>query len=122
VVGWIGGNVLKNFRVMIDFPKRMIYWEQQTELDPHDLDQVGVTLEKRDTGYFIAGIAEKDGKPTADAVQVADRLIQVGDLQVSGATRGAIFAALHGKPCNVRTLIVEQNGKRLNVPAKVTAF
>jgi hypothetical protein len=43
---------------MIDFPRRMIYWERQVELDPHDLDQVGMTLEKRGTGYFIAGIAQ----------------------------------------------------------------
>ena len=122
VIGWIGGNVLKGFRVMIDFPRRIIYWEQQTELDPHDLDQVGVTLEKRDAGYFIAGIAQKDGKPTADAVRVGDRLIQVDDLQVSSATRGAIFAALHGRPGSVRTLVVERDGKRLNVAAKITAF
>jgi C-terminal processing protease CtpA/Prc len=107
---------------MIDFPRRMIYWEQQIELDPHDLDQVGMTLEKRDTGYFIAGIAQKDGKPTVDAVRVGDRLIEIDDLQLSDATRGAIFAALHGKPGSVRTLVVEQDGKRLNVVAKTTAF
>jgi hypothetical protein len=122
VIGWIGGNVLKGFRMMIDFPRRMIYWEHQSELDPHDLDQVGVTLEKRATGYFIAGIAEKDGKPIVDAVRVGDRLIQVDDLEVSSATRGAIFAALHGKPGSVRTLVVERDGQRLNVAAKVTAF
>jgi len=122
VIGWIGGNVLKGFRVMIDFPRRMTYWEQQIELDPHDLDQVGVTLEKRDTGYFIAGIAQKDGKPTVDAVRVGDRLIQVDDLQVSSVTRGAIFAALHGQPGSVRTLVIERDGKRLSVPAKITAF
>jgi hypothetical protein len=122
VIGWIGGNVLKGFRVVIDFPWRMIYWEQQIKLDPHDLDQVGVTLEKRDTGYFIAGIAQKNGKPTVDAVRVGDRLIQVDDLQLSNATRGAIFAALHGKPGSVRTLIVERDGKRLNVATKITAF
>jgi len=122
VIGWIGGNVLKGFRVMIDFPRRIIYWEQQTELDPHDLDQVGVTLEKRGAGYFIAGIAQKDGKPTADAVRVGDRLIQVDDLQLSDATRGAIFAALHGKPGSARTLVVERDGKRLNVVTKITAF
>jgi hypothetical protein len=122
VIGWIGGNVLKGFRVMIDFPRGMIYWEQQIELDPHDLDQVGVTLEKRDTGYFIAGIAQKDGKPTVDVVRVGDRLIQVDDLQLSDATRGAIFGALHGKPGSVRKLVVERDGKRLAVAAKTTAF
>jgi C-terminal processing protease CtpA/Prc len=100
----------------------MTYWQQEVDLDPHDLDQVGVTLEKRDTGYFIAGIAQKDGKPTVDAVRVGDRLIQVDDLQLSNATRGAIFAALNGKPGSVRTLVVERDGKRVNVAARITAF
>jgi hypothetical protein len=121
VIGWIGGNVLKGFRVMIDFPRRMIYWEQQIELDPHDLDQVGVTLEKRDTGYFIAGIAQKDGKPTVNAVRDGDRLIQVDNLQVSSANCGAIFAALQGRTGSVRKLVVERDGKRLSVAAKIAA-
>src|SRR5215471_2567257 len=122
VIGWLGGNVLRGFRLMIDFPRRMTYWERVSDLDPHDLDQVGVTLEKRNSGYFIAGIAQKHGQPTVDAVRVGDRLIQVDDLQLSDATRGAIFAALHGKPGSVRTLVVERDGKRLNVTEKITAF
>ena len=122
VVGWIGGNVLKSFRLIIDFPRGMTYWERKNEPDPHDLDQVGVTLEKRADGYFIAGIAKKDGKRTVEGVEIGDRLIEVNDLQLTGATRGAIFAALHGKPGDARTLVVERDGKRLTVPAKVTAF
>jgi hypothetical protein len=122
VIGWIGGNVLKNFRVTIDFPHNTTYWERQTELDPNDLDQVGVTLVKRDDGYFIAGIAQKNGKPTVSGVETGDRLIQVDDLQLAGATRGAIFAGLHGRPGSVRKLIVERDGKRLTVLAMVTAF
>ena len=105
VIGWLGGNVLKGFRVMIDFPGHTTYWEQESDLDSHDLDQVGVTLEKRSGGYFIAGIAEKSGKPVLDSVQIGDKLIQIDDVQVSGATRGAIFAALHGQPGSVRLLI-----------------
>jgi len=100
----------------------MTYWERVSDLDPHDLYQVGVTLEKRSDGYFIAEIAQKHGQPTVDAVRVGDRLIQVDDLQLSNATRGAIFAALHGKPGSVRTLVVERDGKRLNVAAKITGF
>jgi hypothetical protein len=124
VIGWLGGNVLKGFRVMIDFPRHMTYWEHQRDLDPHDLDQVGVTLETRDTGegYFIAGVAEKDGKATVEDVQAGDKLIQVDDLRLAGATRGAIFSALHGKPGTVRVLILERRGKQLTVQAKATAF
>jgi PDZ domain (Also known as DHR or GLGF). len=107
---------------MIDFPRRTTYWERVSDLDPHELDQVGVTLEKRSDGYFIAGIAQKSGKPTVDTVRVGDKLIQVDDVVLSSATRGAIFAALHGKPGEVRMLVVERDGQQLTVPAKVTAF
>ena len=122
VIGWLGGNVLKGFRLTIDFPRRTTYWERVSDLDPHELDQVGVTLEKRSDGYFIAGIAQKSGKPTVDTVRVGDKLIQVDDVVLGSATRGAIFAALHGKPGEVRMLVVERDGQQLTVPAKVTAF
>jgi hypothetical protein len=61
VIGWLGGNVLKGFRVVIDFSRQMTYWERENDLDPHDLDQVGVTLETRDTqkGYFVVRADEK---------------------------------------------------------------
>jgi hypothetical protein len=124
VIGWIGGNVLKNFRVTFDFPRRTIYFEPQNKVDYYDLNQVGVTLERRDgqQGYFIAGVALKDGRPTVDGVVVGDRLVKIDDLDVSIATRGAIFAALHGEPGSVRMLVLERDGQQLTLPAKVTAF
>jgi hypothetical protein len=122
VIGWIGGNVLRGFRLTIDFPQHMTYWESEDELDPHDLDQVGVTLEKRANGYFIAGIAEKGGKPSVDAVRAGDKLIQIDNVIVTEATRGAVFAALHGKPGAIRMLVLERDGKRIRVPAKVSPF
>ena len=114
--------MLRGFRLTIDFPQQMTYWESESELDPHDLDQVGVTLEKRANGYFIAGIAEKDGKPSVDGVRMGDRLIQIDNVIVTEATRGAVFTALHGKPGALRMLVLERDGKRLRVPAKVSPF
>jgi hypothetical protein len=124
VIGWIGANVLKNFRVTIDFPRRTIYFERQNKVDCYDLSQVGITLETRDgqKGYFIAGVALKDGRPTVDGVVVGDRLVKIDDLDVSIATRGAIFAALHGEPGSLRMLVLERDGRQLTLPAKVTAF
>jgi len=122
VIGWLGGNVLKGFRVTIDFLRHMTYWQRERDLDPHDLDQVGVTLERRDDGYFIAGVAERDGNATVEGVRVGDRLVRVDALRLDGATRGAVFSALHGRPDSVRVLIVERDGKLVTVPARVTAF
>ncbi len=38
VIGWIGANVLKNFRVTFDFPRRTIYFEPENKIDCHGLD------------------------------------------------------------------------------------
>jgi hypothetical protein len=124
VIGWLGGNVLKGFRVMFDFPRHMTYWEQESNLDPHDLDQVGVTLETRDKaeGYFIAGVVEKDGNPTVEGLRAGDKLLQVDDLRLAGATRGARFSALHGKPGTVRMLILERDGRQFTLQTKTSAF
>lgn len=124
VIGWIGANVLKNFRVTFDFPQRTIYFERGTKVDFYDLNQVGITLERHDgqQGYFIAGIAVKVGQPTVDGVVVGDKLVKINDLDVSNATRGAIFSALHGNPGDTRVLTLERNGKQFQVTAKVTAF
>jgi hypothetical protein len=124
VIGWIGANVLKNFRVTFDFPRRTIYFKRENKIDCYGLDQVGVTLETRDRqkGYFIAGVATKAGRRTVEGVVVGDRLVKIDDLDVSNATRGAIFSALHGNPGDTRVLTLERNGKQLEVTAKVTAF
>jgi len=125
VDGWLGGNVLKGFRLTIDFSAGMTYWQREVDLDPHDLDQVGITLETRDDvkGYFIAAIATTmNGKPSVRNVRVGDKLLQVDDVVVRGATRGAIFSALHGKPGSTRTLLLERDGKQMRVPVLTNAF
>jgi hypothetical protein len=124
VVGWLGGNALKGFRITIDFPNHITYWQRETNLDPHDLDQVGITLEthNNEKGYFIAAITEQNGKPTVEGLQVGDKLIQIDNLLVSDLTRGGIFSALHGKPGTTRPLLLERNGLRFTAQAKVTAF
>ena len=124
VIGWLGGNVLKGFRVMIDYPKHMTYWERERELDPRDLDQVGLTLETRDNerGYFVAAVASKEGKPAALGVQVGDKLIRIDGVPLEGATRGAIFSSMHGKPGEIHALTLERNGRELIMNIPVSAF
>ena len=122
VIGWLGGNVLRHFRITIDYPNNMSYWEYQSALDSHDLDYIGLTLLSRHGEYYVGGIAARDGQPSVTGVQVGDKLVQIGALSTRGASREAIFAAMHGKAGEARWLIVERAGNRLRVPARVTAF
>jgi len=122
VDGLIGGNVLKGFRLTIDYQNHMTYWQKQRELDPHDLDQVGITLERRLEGYFIAGIARQAGKATVEGVARGDKLIQIDGLSTENASRGTVLAALHGGPGDRRVLTVERAGQQLQVNAPITGF
>jgi hypothetical protein len=122
VLGFLGGNALQGFQLTIDYPNKMIYWLKQTELDPHDLDQVGLTLKFKDNTYYVAAITTQNGKPTVEGVRVGDKLLRVGEQKLEGATWGTIFTALHGKPGESRTLVLERDGAQVTIRAKVTRF
>ncbi len=122
VAGWIGGNVLKGFRLTIDYPNRMTWWEKQADPEINDLDQVGLTLRSDHGEFFIAAIAAKNGRPAVDGVSPGDKLIRVGDTDMKEASMAAIFRAMHGRPGERRELVLERGGKRMTVSARVTRF
>lgn len=122
VVGWIGGNVLQQFRLTIDYPNRTSYWQRQIIPGSGALEQVGVTLRYENHSFAIAGVATRNGRATVTGVLPGDRLLKVDGLATDTATWGAIYHALHGKPGEMRLLTLERNGRRLVVSARVTAF
>jgi hypothetical protein len=122
VIGWIGGNVLKNFRLTIDYPNRTSYWLKQANPEANDLDQVGLTLRSEHGEYFVEAVARKNGTPTVEGVLPGDRLIRIGDLETKAATWGGIYEAMHGRPGEIRKLVVDRAGSRITVAARVTRF
>lgn len=122
VIGWLGGNVLRRYRITLDYAHHVSYRLAQSPADAHDLDQVGVTLEFRDGAYWIAGVASKLGKPVIEGVQPGDKLLQVDGLALRSATWGQIFAALHGHPGEVRVLRLERDRRPFTLRARVSSF
>jgi len=122
VAGWIGGNLLGAFRLTLDYPNRMSYWVRQSEDDPHDLDQIGLTLQRKGDSYVVAAVATQEGRPTVADVVPGDHLIRVGELDLTNATWGAIYNAMHGTPGASRLLVVERNGTRRTINATITRF
>jgi C-terminal processing protease CtpA/Prc len=57
-----------------------------------------------------------------NGVQVGDKLLKVDTLPMRTASRGAIFSEMHGKPGDVRTLLLERNGKPFTVKATVNRY
>jgi len=123
VAGFLGANVLAGFRLEVDFPGQMTYWESGPAVGADDLDIVGVTLRPEADGSFtIAGVATRAGKPAVDGLRTGDRLIRVDGVEAGGATMGAVVSALRGRPGARRSLLVERSGRRESVAARVTRF
>ncbi len=122
VDGWLAGNVLKSFRITLDYPHRMSYWRQEAPLDTGELDQVGLVLSRDGRTVTVAGIAHKAGRATVASVLPGDRLISIDGRPVDGLTRGQLLLALHGRPGETREIVLSRNGQRMDVQAPVTGF
>ena len=123
VIGFLGGNALRSYRLEIDYADSATYWKRERAPDPHDLDQVGIMIRPTPDGqYFIMGVTAQNGKETVDGIEAGDQLISVDGIAVTEATMGRVLAALHGKPGVARVLVIERSGKQLIANARVTSF
>jgi hypothetical protein len=128
VVGFLGANAFKGFRVEIDYRGGTVYLERGAADDEHDMDLVDVTLQP--DGNPPTGAASDASVPSSrtrwrvlgsrvQGVEAGDILLQVGKRSLSGVTMGAAVDALRGKPGDERVLTLERQGRRITVAARV---
>jgi hypothetical protein len=110
VVGWLGANVLERYALTLDYPNRVSYWRLVTGPNARDLDSVALTLVRKDARYLVGGLPKVGDQPPAEGVEVGDELVAIGQLAATGAPRGAVLAALHGKPGDKRRLTLLRGG------------
>lgn len=125
VVGWIGGNVLRQFKVTLDYPNRVAYLMRQVPADAHDLDQVGITLIRKASHYYVGGLVRPvrtaQDKAAPD-FRVGDEVVTIDGMPVRGATKQSVLKALHGRAGEIRNVVVERGGRQISVDAPVLAF
>jgi hypothetical protein len=115
VIGSIGGNVLRDFRVTIDYPAGKIRLQRGAVPAHRVLALVGVTLVNAPHGgYAIAGTASGEHD-----VHCGDQLIAVDGHQVSGVAYSRVASWLSGEPGETRTLDLVRGGKAVRIKASV---
>lgn len=122
VVGWLGNNVLDNFRLTLDYAGRQSFWERQRAADPGDLDSVGLTLVRRGTGYVVAAVASREDRPLVPGVEVGDRLVQVDGHLLDGLPPEAVLARLSARPGQPRILDLDRGGRSVTIKAEGANF
>ncbi|QGM46283.1 PDZ domain-containing protein [Methylocystis heyeri] len=119
VVGWLGQNAFSRYELTIDYPNKISYWRATGPGDAEDLDSPGVTLVRREGRYFIGGLVKTEDAAAPQGVALGDELVAVDDLSLRDASKGAVLAALHGKPGEKRRLTLFRDGAARTVEAPV---
>lgn len=113
IVGALAGNVLRYFRVQIDYPSGITYLSQVSQPNPSGLDSLGIVFRaSADGSYYVAGVAPKDDECLQRSVRAGDLIAEADGLKVTGATRATLIQALSGKPGDKHKLVVERGGKQ----------
>lgn len=123
VIGWLGGNALRDYELTIDYPNRMSYWRRQRAPDPTELDQPPITLVRQGDRYMIGGIA----RPRTQLqgllnIEVSDELLAIDGLVARGASKDDVLAALHGAPGERKRLILDRRGAPIEADVAVESF
>lgn len=120
VDGFLGPNAYGQFCIGIDYRNQLVYLYETGEVDAHDLDMVGLILSPgQDSSWSVIGVAKMDGKPLVEGVETGDKLLEIDGMQTKGKTMGKVIDALHGKPGEPRSLVLERNGKRVDAEVVV---
>ncbi|MCJ2094887.1 peptide-binding protein [Methylobacterium sp. J-072] len=122
VAGWLGGNVLSDFRLTIDYAAGQSTWQRQRPADPHDLDGIGLTLVRSGDDYTVGRVAERTGEPLVAGVEPGDRLVAVDGRPLRGAAPEVAWDALRGRPGTIRRLDLERDGRPVQMEAPVMPF
>ncbi|WP_394836070.1 hypothetical protein LVJ94_04080 [Pendulispora rubella] len=104
LVGSIAGNVLRDFRVGIDYVRGVTYLEQHAAAHDGDLDSPGLVLKVPNTGEFqIVALAKPRRSEIASPALPGDRLLTIDGLTapVRGAERSSMPSA--GSPARAES-------------------
>ena len=122
IVGAIAGNVLRAFRVEIDYQHGLTYLEKGKDVDSERINTVGVVIGPYpDASYTIGGVARCNEKNLVEGVQSGDKLVGINDWAVTGSLADVLHE-LQGTPGEVKNLVVERNGRKITIRATVTSL
>jgi predicted aspartyl protease len=120
VIGAIGSNVWRQFRVEIDYAGKATYLERTGADSPTDLDLVGLSFRPGKDSLVVAAVSEAAAPGVRSAVEPGDQLRSIDGVAASGFSMMQAVDRLRGKPGDEKVLEFERAGKKFTVRAAVT--
>jgi predicted aspartyl protease len=108
----LGANVLRHFRLTIDYSRRQLTLERNPgfERDPHEYVSIGVLPKLRDGRFYVSGVV--NGSPAdEEGIEIGDEITRLDGRTMDQYSFGELIDALRG-PEGSEVDITVQRGQR----------
>jgi hypothetical protein len=121
IVGSVGGNVLRRFRVEIDYPNQVCYFEPSGRAPADEFDTVGLALDTNSRGQLVVRAVSSTASPvTLQNVRPGDIVLQIDDVSGAPWTQVKAAQALSGTVGERKHLRILRHGKSMSVTVVVS--
>lgn len=121
IVGALGGNVLRQFRVEIDYPRQLCFFEHTARNEASEFDTAGLVLDTNSKGQLIVrAVSSTASAVTRQNIQPGDIILQIGGSRGAPYTLAKAAQELSGVVGERKNLLILRDGKRMKVVAVVT--
>ncbi len=123
IVGALGGNVLKNFRIEIDYPNGQTYLEQSADDAGRDMNSVGLVLDVDAANKLVVrSVSTTAAALTKRSIRPGDEILEIDGKRESPWTIIDASNALAGAVGERKKLVIRRGGKSLSTSVAVATL
>jgi hypothetical protein len=120
IVGALGGNVLKNFRIEIDYPNGITYLEQKVSDSGDDMNSVGLVLDvEAKNNLVVLAVSSSATALTIMNIHPGDQIIEIDGRREMPWKIIDASDALSGPVGETKKLVIKRDGKEIQTTAVV---
>jgi hypothetical protein len=121
IVGALGGNVLSQFRVEIDYPEQLLFLDPSGKTQANDFDTVGIVLDTSAAGELVVrAVSSSASSITQQNVLPGDVILQIGNVSKAPYTLTKAARALSGTVGERKQLRILRKGQPMTVTVTVS--
>jgi hypothetical protein len=121
IAGALGGNVLSQFRVELDYPEQLLFLQPSGKTQANDFDTVGLVLDTNSAGELVVrAVASTASSITRQNVLSGDVILQIGNVGKAPYTLTKAARALSGAVGERKQLRILRKGEPMTVTVTVS--
>jgi hypothetical protein len=120
IIGALGGNVLSQFRVEIDYPEQLLFLERSGGEEANDFDTVGLVLDTNSAGQLIVlAVSSTASRVTRQNILPGDVIVRISGVGKAPHSLTEAAQALSGAVGERKQLRILRNGKSMSMTVVV---